>query len=150
MAANEHEAVDRAHAPRQDRKIPLLIRDDGMLMPNTALLRSRPRFRLYHGDPKASLEDRMRYLKGLQSRRKVVMEPVDEPFNLATADSDTLIQFALDQYGVVLDPSKPAKVLREMVFALAQKEEQGLSGDDGESSSPEASGGLGLAAATKG
>lgn len=117
----EEQIAARRSRQRQDQKVPLLIRDDGMLVPNTKLNAANPRLRPYHGDPKASLTDRMRFLQGLAGRRQVKYDPADdEPFDLNTADADTLVQFALDQYGAVLDPSKPVKVLREQVFKLSQ------------------------------
>lgn len=119
--ALEEQIAARRSRQRQDLKNPMLIRDDGMLFPNTKLLAAKPRMRPYYGDPKATLDDRMRYLQGLQGKRAVKYDPVDdEPFDIAAADVDTLVQFALDQYGAVLDPSKPVKVLREQVFKLSQ------------------------------
>lgn len=106
---------------RQDKDVPLLIRDDGMLIPNTKLIRAKPGFRPYHGNPKASLEDRMRYLKGLGAKRAVVYkEEPPEPFDIGTASLEALLEFAQEQYGQVLDPNKPLKQLRQEVFRVSQ------------------------------
>ncbi len=41
---------------RQDKRTPFLINEtDARLYPNTKLMRQRPGYRLYHGDPRASL-----------------------------------------------------------------------------------------------
>lgn len=105
----------------QRKDPPFLIRDDGMLFPHTRLTAMKTNYRPYHGDVSASIEDRMRYLKGLAHRRKVIYDPADDaPFDIGKADTEALMQFALEQYGAVLDPSKSLKVLRQEVFNLAQ------------------------------
>ena len=105
----------------QDQRVPFLIRDDGMLYPNVPLVRKSPRFRLYYGDPKASLADRMRFLSGLSKKREVIYNPEpDEPFDIGKADVDALLNFAVEQFGRVLDANKPIKALREEVYALSQ------------------------------
>lgn len=120
-AATEQRIADRRSRLRQDRDVPLLIRDDGMLYPNTKLVAKNPRFRPYHGDPKANLEDRMRFLQGFAGKRAVTFTAsADEPFDIGKADADALAEFAMDQYGAVLDPAKPIGVLREQVFKLSQ------------------------------
>jgi hypothetical protein len=119
-AADEQRMADRRSRLRQKKNPALVIRDDGMLYPNTAQMERHPRFRPYHGDPNASLQDRMRYLAGLQKKRAVVFEETDDPFDVNTASVDELVQFALDQYGAVLDPMKPRKDLQREVFRLSQ------------------------------
>lgn len=117
--ASNARARSKKHA--QDTKVPFLIRDDGMLYPNTPLVRRNPRFRFYYGDPKASLSDRMRFLAGLSKKRDVIYNPEpDEPFDIGKAGVDELLAFAVEQFGRVLDPNKPVKALREEVFALSQ------------------------------
>lgn len=117
--ASNARARSKKHA--QDTKVPFLIRDDGMLYPNTPLVRRNPRFRFYYGDPKASLSDRMRFLAGLSKKRDVIYNPEpDEPFDIGKAGVDELLAFAVEQFGRVLDPNKPLKALREEVFALSQ------------------------------
>ncbi len=116
--AQEANIAARRSRLRQKKDPPLLIRDDGLLYPNTDLNAKKARFRPYHGDAKASLDDRMRYLSGLGAKRAVVFTP-PEPFDVGLADKDALLQFAQDQYGAVLDSSKPLNKLREEVFNLA-------------------------------
>ncbi len=142
MDANTEQRVSDARAKhRQDKKTPFLIRDDGMLYPNTPLMRRNQRFRPYYGDVKASLADRMRFLAGLAARREVVYNPEPEaPFDIGTASVDDLLNFAVEQFGRVLDPSKPVKKLREEVFALSQ---MGDALPGSESPSDELSGGGG-------
>lgn len=119
-AAEEQRMAERRARRRQLTDPPLLIRDDGRLYPNTKLMQRHPRYRPYHGDPKASLDDRMRYLSGLGKKRAVTFEETDEPFDINAADVDELVQFALEQYGAILDPMKPRKTLQKEVFRLSQ------------------------------
>jgi hypothetical protein len=120
-AATEQRLADARSRQRQNRETPLLIRDDGMLYPNTALMRKHPRYRPYHGHPKANLDERMRYLDGQGPKRDVTYEP-PPPFDIGAADVDALINFAQEEYGMVLDPSKPVRTLREQVFKLSKGE----------------------------
>lgn len=119
-AATEQRIAESRSRLRQDRTVPLLIRDDGMLYPNTKLVAKNPRFRPYHGDPKANLQDRLRFLQGFAGKRDVVFTQPDEPFDIGQADADALAAFAMEQYGAVLDPAKPIGVLRKQVFDLSQ------------------------------
>lgn len=115
------ERIAAARTKRQSKACPLLIREDGVLYPNMPLVAKKSNFRPYHGDPKASLEDRMRYLQGLGAKRQVTYNPEpDEPFDIGAADLDSLMNFAQEQYGAVLDPAKPLKKLREEVYRLSQ------------------------------
>lgn len=121
METQERMQADARGKHRQDKKAPLLIRDDGMLYPNLPLVRKNPRFRVYHGNPKASLADRMRYLQGLGAKREVVFtEEPAEPFDIGKASLEELMTFATEQYGAVLDPNKPLAQLRKDLFRLSQ------------------------------
>jgi hypothetical protein len=118
---DEERAQRVAERQRQDKKTPLLISEDGRLYPNTKLMRANPRYRPYHGSPKASLEDRKRYLLGLGAKRAVQYEPEpEEAFDIGKASVEALLEFAQEQYGIVLDPNKPPKMLREEVYRLSQ------------------------------
>jgi hypothetical protein len=118
---DEERAQRVAERQRQDKKTPLLISEDGRLYPNTKLMRANPRYRPYHGSPKASLEDRKRYLLGLGAKRAVQYEPEpEEAFDIGKASVEALLEFAQEQYGIVLDPNKPPKLLREEVYRLSQ------------------------------
>jgi hypothetical protein len=113
---------------RQDKRVPFLINEeDGRLYPNTELMRKKPGYRLYHGKSTDSLEDRKRYLLGLSNRRAVAYQPEPEqPFDLNAATFEELLTFAQDQYGVVLDSSKPLSKVRDEVYRLSQLPESEL------------------------
>ncbi len=120
-AATEQRIAEARARQRQDKAVPFLIRDDGMLYPNVPKVRERSgaKFRPYHGSPKATLDERLRYLKGLAPARPVTFtEP--EPFDVGTATADELVQFAQEQWGELLDPSKPLRQLREAVMQLSR------------------------------
>jgi hypothetical protein len=118
----QHEDRIATSRKRQNKAVPFLIRDDGMLYPNVPLVAKNPRFRPYHGDIRASLEDRMRYLKGLASRRALVYDEAvaEEPFDLAKATAAEICDFAVEQYGATLDPGKDIKELRSECLQLSQ------------------------------
>jgi len=117
--AQEANIAARRARLRQKKDPPLLIRDDGMLYPNTDLNAKKATFRPYYGDPKATLDDRLRFLNGLGAKRQVVFTP-PEPFDVGLADKDALIQFAMEQYGAMLDSSKPLNTLRQEVVNLSE------------------------------
>lgn len=119
--ATEQRIAERRAKQRHLQNPPFLIHtEDGRLYPHTKLSATNPKYRPYHGDPKATLDDRMRYLKGLAGKRQVVFSEPDEPFDIGTADADSLVMFAMDQYGVGLDPAKPLAELRRKVADLAK------------------------------
>lgn len=125
---DEERAATARH--RQDKRTPFLIREsDAMLYPNTALMRKRPGFRPYHGDVRASLNDRQRYLQGLTARRDVKFDPEankPEEFDLNAAGIEEILTFATEQYGVVLDPRLPLGKLRAEVYRLSQLSDEQL------------------------
>lgn len=128
----------------QDRKNPLLINvDDGRLVPNVPQLGGRnedkargisqilphPKYRIYKGDPKASLEARMQYLatSGVNGRRAVMdssteADPALPAFDIQKATREDLVLFAMEQYGMALDEDGTMHLttLRAKVKALAQ------------------------------
>jgi hypothetical protein len=113
---------------RQDRTNPMVINiNDGRLMPNTPRLRVHPNYRVYTGDLKASLPDRMSWVAGVKKIKvqRVVDSTADEaPFDIGKADKDEMLVFAMENYGEALDPSLPLAVLRKKVAALASKTEE--------------------------
>lgn len=122
MAINE-EALSRARSAqgRQDSSHPFLIHTgDGRLFPNVQRLRERDKnLVIYHGDAKASLAERMKYLN---SGRRAVFSapPVEaEPFNVGTATREELIDFAATEYGVKLDQRLGLPAMRGKVAQLA-------------------------------
>jgi hypothetical protein len=133
MAITERDEERAANSRKRQLQPPLLIRDDGMLYPHTKLTAKNPRFRPYHASPSASLEDRMRYLQGLGAKRAVTYTVEEEPFDIGKADAEALVQFAQEQFGMVLDPNKPIKTLREHVFNLSQLPDPGNGSSTAES-----------------
>lgn len=108
---------------RQNRAVPWLIRDDGVIFPNVPLIARKQNFRPYHGDINASLEERMNFLKGLSSRRRVINTAAvaddQEPFDIAKASKDELIKFAEEEFGELIDPATHLNKIRSMVAKLA-------------------------------
>jgi len=119
----EERVAAHRSATRQNKQVPWLIRDDGLIVPNVPLVAKKQNFRPYHGDIKAPLEDRMRYLQNLGSRRRVINSAVladeEAPFDIAKATKDELISFAQDQFGEILDPALHLNKMRSMVAKLA-------------------------------
>ena len=141
MAIDETTEERAARARRrQDKRTPFLINEaDARLYPNTELMRKRPGYRLYHGDPKADLATRKRYLLGLTQRRDVVFDPeaAKAPeFDLNTATVDEMMTFATEQYGVVLDPNMPVAKMRLRVYELSQMTDEQLLAEIGARSGP--------------
>jgi hypothetical protein len=125
---NLSEANARAKK-KQDRTNPMVVNiEDGRLMPNTPRLRVHPQYRVYGGPRDADAAGRLRWLDG-QSRAgkttKVVnSKEAEDTFDVGTATADDLMIFALENYGLALDPSKPLKVLRKELLAAAEKAEK--------------------------
>lgn len=118
---NEEQLTEARMRNRQDKRVPFLIRDDGMLYPNVPLVAKKNNFRPYHGDPKASLADRLRYLQGFGQRRKVTYTPAaDEPFELGKASAEEIVAFAMEEFGAALDADKPIDQLRKECYELSQ------------------------------
>lgn len=119
----ESRVAEHRGKTRQNKQTPWLIRDDGMIVPNVPLIAKRSNFRPYHGDLKASQEDRMRYLQNLGSRRRVINSAVqadeEAPFDIAKATKDELIAFAQDQHGEILDPALHLNKMRSIVAKLS-------------------------------
>lgn len=109
----------------------LAIRDDGMLFPATPGVLRLPQYRPYHGNPKATLEQRLEYLRGqfagAADSRRMAME--QGAFDIGTADKLGLAEFASMEYGVDLDLRKDIGILRAEVAALASNAE--TQADDG-------------------
>lgn len=100
----------------------LLIRDDGMLYQNTKLVAKLKNFRPYYGDPRATLEERLRWLRGENTKfnRQEVKEELDPAtFDIGKAAKADLIEFASQEFGVKLDSRKAIAELRQEVFKLA-------------------------------
>jgi hypothetical protein len=121
-AIEERVAAHRSKT-RQNKAVPFLIRDDGILFPNVPLIARKQNFRPYHGELGATIEQRMEYLKGFSQRRRAVVmsEPLveEEPFDIARASKDDLIKFAMDEYSEPIDPDMHMNKIRSIVAKLA-------------------------------
>lgn len=108
---------------RQNKAVPFLIRDDGLLMPNVPLIAKKQNFRPYHGDVKWSLEQRLEYLKGQQTKRRVINTAAvaddEAPLDIAKATKEELIAFALDEFVHVIEPDTHLNKVRSIVAKLA-------------------------------
>ncbi len=97
----------------------LLIRDDGVLCPRTPLTERQHNLRPYRGDPYASLEDRLAWLRNGEHIRSVAPE-LPDTFDIGKASKADLADFALTEFGEKLDLRKGVDTLRAEVAALAQ------------------------------
>lgn len=132
--------AERQARNKQDKKHPYLIHvQDGRLVPNVPMLAGRkadpskgqharkphPNYRVYTGDPRADLDERMKWLQtqvgsaGLGGRQ-ISLANV-EPFDVGTATLDELIEFAQAEYGIPLSKQLGLKAVRNEVIKLAQE-----------------------------
>jgi len=116
---------------RQNKQTPFCIHvKDGRLMPNVPEILAHPDYRPYKGNYKASLDERMAYLRsggfGGAGKRAVVMPADDEPaveqepFDIAKASKEELVAFAFDQWTEVLSVDTHLTTLRSQVAKLAK------------------------------
>lgn len=126
-AAEQRMIAARAARNKQDKKHPFVINiHDGRLLPNVPNLRAHSNYRVYTGDPKASAQERLRFLSVAGHRPRVVdsevsgEQPPPPPFDIAKAGRDELVEFAASQYGAALDPGAHLNALRAQVRALAR------------------------------
>lgn len=113
---------------KQDKKNPHLVNiEDGRLMPNILKLRNHPMYRVYAGPANADAAGRLAWLAG-QSRAgkaKLVNSKAEEDvFDVGTATLDEIVVFAMENYGLVIDTSKPMKTIRKQVMEAAEKAEK--------------------------
>lgn len=124
--------AERQARNKQDKKYPHLINiDDGRLLPNVPNLAKHPKYRVYHGDPKATSGERLRYLAsqlgGRAAHRAVVNSQEDvAPFDVGTATKEELIAFAQTEYDLELSSNTDIRTLRKRVADAAQR----AAGDD--------------------
>jgi hypothetical protein len=124
--ALESKAADARARQRQDKTHPLLINaKDGRLMPNVPRIRNNKKshYVVYTGDPKATLESRMRWLATLSNNgaRRVIDTSAEAPFDLGKASKQELVDFALSEYQTTLDVKTDHRVLRSQVKMLAEQ-----------------------------
>ena len=96
------------------------IRDDGLLFPAFPNILKQQNYRPYHGDPKASLEDRLAYLRGELKKGNYQPDLTPGTFDIGKATRGQLLDFAEKNYGKALDISKDIDALRAEVAELAQ------------------------------
>jgi hypothetical protein len=123
---------------KQDAKTPFLINiHDGRLFPNIAKLRKGntakfgANYRPYLGPVKATLEQRMQYLRsetgaGAPAGPLVIDSEMGDtapppPFDIGKASRDELITFAATQYGQVIEPNANVMSARKRVREWAQR-----------------------------
>lgn len=115
-AAQESQIAAARMNMRQDKKVPLLINtDDFRLMPNVPKIAALANYRPYPGKADDSVEVRKQFIeRGNHSgpRGFVNSAANTAPFDLGTASKDELVTFAMDEYGIALDPSKHLNRLR--------------------------------------
>lgn len=132
---------ERAARNKQDKKHPHLINvKDGRLLPNVPALAGyreavvngvlvpgkamHRNYRVYTGDPKASAEERLKWLETSGSvkagPRPVTLANV-EPFDVGTATRDELLAFASSEYQEDLSQVGGLKALRTRVIELATR-----------------------------
>lgn len=126
MAVNEAALQNaRARSSVQDKKTPYLIhRESGRLLPNVEQLRKHPKMVPYTGSPKASHDERMRFLR-TGTFRQVVDTTVAEaqldlpPFDLGTASREDMIKFAKEEFNLDLNPNAPPHIMRAQIKKAA-------------------------------
>lgn len=123
-----NEAVLQAARDRrgvQDKKTPYLIhRDTGRLLPNVEKLRKHPKMVPYTGSPKASHDERMRFVRTGTFRKVVDTTAQDAeldlpPFDLGTATKEQMIAFAKEEFGLDLNPNAPPHIMRAQIKKAA-------------------------------
>lgn len=142
---NEQQEAALANAvnatSKQDRKVPFLINiNDGRLFPNIPKLskgltaKFGKNYRPYHGPVRATLEQRMQYLRsemGTGAGRPIGPAVIDSedaefvapppPFDISKASKEELITFAATQYGKVIAPDVHFMTARKMVREFAKQ-----------------------------
>jgi len=121
---------------KQDKQTPFYINvNDGRLIPNTIAVRGHahpttgdivPETRNadyvpYHGDPKASLEERMKWLRTANTapRRVITSASVTEPerIDLDKMSKEQLENFMLTEFGMRPPKGADVRTLRKMILA---------------------------------
>lgn len=120
MAAQLMAPRTASRVVKQNTASGLAIRDDGTLVPSTPRILAQPNIRPYHGDPRATLQERLRYLAGFVQRRPVVGL---EPFNMRKATKEEILQFMDEEYGVQLDARGDEDTVRAAAVAHIRAEQ---------------------------
>lgn len=131
----------RAARNKQNKEVPFLINvKDGRLLPNIPALAGRPaektpsghtipakkphpNYRPFTGSPKASLEERMKWLEtsgAAAPRGREVSLANIEPFDVGTATLDELVEFGSSEYGLEINKGLGLKAARAAVIKAAR------------------------------
>lgn len=120
---------------KQDKTTPLVINiTDGRLLPNTVAVSGQSdghggfvegtrdaNYVPYHGDPKASLEERMKWLRTANTapRRVIFSASATEPerIDLDKMSKEQLINFAASEFSMKISAQTDVKTVRKMILA---------------------------------
>lgn len=129
----EAKIADARTRARQDKTNPLLIStEDARLLPNIPHIRKNPKYVIYSGNPHATQEERLLYLKSMgraPGARRVVNTAVDDdskPFDVGTATKAEILDFALVEFGQDLDGKTDIRTLRKQVVDLSNMREASM------------------------
>lgn len=137
MITDQQEAnLAAAHArakKKQDKTNPYVVNiTDGRLMPNTPRLRAHKDYRVYPVSQeearKSTVVDRLKWIErsaAMPSGPKVVNSMSEaDTFDVGSANADEMAVFAMENFGLALDPKKPLKALRKEVMEAAEADEK--------------------------
>jgi hypothetical protein len=120
---------------KQNKDTPLVINvTDGRLLPNTVAVSGQPdghggfiegtrdpNYVPYHGDPKATLEERMKWLRTANTapRRVIFSASAVEPerIDLDKMSKEQLINFAASEFSMKISAQVDIKSIRKMILA---------------------------------
>ncbi len=126
------DATARARKKQDPRNPHVVNIEDGRLMPNTPRLRIHPQYRVYSGPKDADAAGRLKWLDGQKAgpvTRVVNSKEAEDTFDVGTATADEIVLFATEHFGVILDGTKPMKMLRKELILLSEKAEVQEKGD---------------------
>ncbi len=116
--AQEAALAARRAQTAQDKRNPFLIHvDDGRLMPNVARLRGHAKYRVFTGSPKATLEERMAWLRSLGHGDPA--PSAEEAFDIGKASPAEMVAFAASEYGVKFPEDMHHNKMRSELRRLA-------------------------------
>lgn len=126
-------AANAGAKKKQDKTNPFVVNvKNGRLMPNTPRLRVHKDYRVYPASleeaQKSTTADRMRWVERsaalkTSAPRIVNSKAEEDAFDVGTATSDELQVFAMETWGLALDPKQPLKTLRSAVMKKAAEME---------------------------
>ena len=122
---------------KQDKENPFVVNvKNGRLMPNTPRLRVHKDYRVLPMSAEKAKEtttaQRLKWVEkssAFGGPRVVNSLAEQDAFDVGTANADELAVFAMETWGLALDPKKPLKTLRKEVVDRAAAEEQQQAAD---------------------